>query len=374
MRCIHIISGLGRGGAEGILFNLCLNDLANEHIVVSMTSDGVYGSLLRDSNIEVICLNIGSLVGAISNSLRLFKLIRLKKPDVVQTWMYHADFFGGTIARISGIKKIFWNVRHTHLDLKSTKLLTIIVAKLCARFSKIIPHKIICCSIKAIESHTRFGYDKEKFILISNGYDLVRFSPHHISSLPSLSLKKYNKSLPLIGMIARFTPEKDHKNLLTALHIVHKKGKQFSCMLIGEGMDSNNKTLMKLIKDYGLTSCIHLLGAQKEIPIYLNILDLHVLSSQNEAFPNVLAEAMACGIPCVVTNAGESKYILGDTGWLVEPNNSESLAEAIEEALDMMIDKLLWVDLKNQSRRRIVDNFSIKKMIEHYNIVWNDII
>jgi len=374
MQCLHVISGLGGGGAEGVLYNLCKHDSYGKHIVVSMSGDGVYGSLLRDSNIDVICLNIRYIPNLLWGAVKLWRVIKSNKPDVIQTWMYHADLFGGVIARVAGVRNIFWNVRHTNIDAGTLKFTTIIVAMVCARLSKIIPSKIICCSKAAANSHITLGYNQRKIIIIPNGYDFVKFSPHTESVLSVRNKVKIDDSIPLIGMVARFSPEKDHENLLKALHILQKEGVRFFCLLIGSGIDVHNNKLRKWIRFYSLSGHVHLLGPQRDIPAYLNALDLHVLSSQDEAFPNVLAEAMACGIPCVSTKVGDSEYILGGTGWVVNPHEPMSLAVAISDAFDCMFDRLLWTERKNAARNRIIDNFGIEKMINHYHMVWKDYI
>ncbi len=372
MRCIHIISGLGAGGAEGVLFNLCRHDTHDKHIVVSMSDDGVYGPLLRDSNIDVICLNIRHIGSLFRGSLLLWKVITSNKPDIIQTWMYHADLFGGVIARIAGIKNIFWNIRHTNINVSTSKHTTVIVARFCSKLSKIIPHRIICCSRKAADCHINLGYDQRKIVVIPNGYDMVRFSPHAESALSVRCKMELDDSIPLIGMVARFSPEKDHKNLLAALQILQQMGRKFYCLLIGTGIDADNNKLMTWIQSYGLSNHIRLLGVQRDIPTFLNARDLHVLSSQDEAFPNVLAEAMACGTPCVSTKVGDSEYIIGGTGWVVRPKDPASLAAAISDALDKMSDRLLWFERTNTARDRIIDHFSVDKMVNHYRMTWRD--
>jgi glycosyltransferase involved in cell wall biosynthesis len=374
MRCLHVITGLNSGGAEGVLYNLCIHDLNNIHTVVSLSDDGLYGPLLRESNIKVISLNINGYLSLFNAFIRLFRIIRSKKPDVVQTWMYHADFFGGIIAKMSGVKRIFWNVRHTHLDLNLMKFRTILISKFCAIFSKVIPDKIICCSRKAIDSHVEFGYKKNKFVLISNGYDLKRFSPQSNLSLTNQYFSELDKSIPVIGMISRYAPEKDHKNFLRALNILRKKNIRFYCIFIGLNLNIDNAELMKWIKQYKLNKHVKLFDVQRDIPAFLNALDLHVLSSKDEAFPNILGEAMACGTPCISTNVGEAEYILGECGWIVESQNSVSLAKALEEAFDMMNDKSRWLKLKTSSRKRIEENFSLEKMKNDYVKAWQSVI
>jgi glycosyltransferase involved in cell wall biosynthesis len=370
MHCLHIISNLNSGGAERVLYNICCHDKCNTHTVVSMSNSGFYGSKLEEINIKVFCLNIKSLKDLFIGFIRLRKIIKLHKADVIQTWMYHADLLGGITAYLSGERNVFWNIRHASLSASTTKPMTIIVAKCCAKLSKIIPHKIICCSSEAAKYHIHFGYQKNKIQIISNGYDTANFTPN--SELISSFRQKIGveSNVPLIGMVARFSPEKDHDNILRSLQILKKSNKSFFCIFIGMDMDVNNKKLTSWLQSYKLENHTLLLGVQHNIPDFLNVLDLHILSSRSEAFPNVIAEAMACGTPCVSTKVGESEYIIGDTGWVVAPQDPTSLAKKISDALNEMSDVELWNHRRNNARSRIVNNFSVKKMVLSYNSHW----
>jgi glycosyltransferase involved in cell wall biosynthesis len=103
----------------------------------------------------------------------------------------------------------------------------------------------------------------------------------------------------------------------------------------------------------------------------MNTLDVHVLSSSTEAFPNVLAEAMACGTPCVTTDVGDAALIVDDTGWVVEPKNPCALADGLKQALDSMTDRVDWLKRQSRCRERIVNNFSIEQMVKAYRQVWH---
>ena len=171
-KIMHVITGLGDGGAEGVLTRLCLLSKNLEHEVVSLIDAGKYGEVLVAAGIKVHYLKMNP---ARPNPLKLIKLIsiiRESKPSVVQTWMYHADLLGGIAAKLAGVKRIIWGVRHSTLDKGNAKRSTIYVAWLLAKLSYFIPDKIVCCARKALEVHSDLGYDKSKLILIPNGYDL----------------------------------------------------------------------------------------------------------------------------------------------------------------------------------------------------------
>ena len=172
---VHVIVGLLDGGAEGVLARLCTHGQRCEHVVISLTGMGKYGPVLERSGIPVHCLNVNK---GLFGWLRLFKLaylLRINQPASVQTWMYHSDLIGGLIARIVGIRNIYWGIRHSELNEETTKPATILVARLCAYLSKKVPRKILCCANQCLNSHASMGYDKSKMITIPNGYDLTKF-------------------------------------------------------------------------------------------------------------------------------------------------------------------------------------------------------
>lgn len=370
---LHIITGLNNGGAEGVLYRLCKYDNQATHIVVSMMDEGKYGSLLKKSGIYVYCLNMPAGKLTLSGVWKLFRLIRRLKPDVVQTWMYHADLIGGMVVKLAGVKNVFWNVRHTSLEPRKSKRSTIWVAKVCAKISGWVAKKIIYCAHEAQAVHENLGYKKGKAEIIGNGYDLALFDQN--SQFRETVRNEFSllKDEVLLGMVGRFDPQKDHSNLISALSTVKQKGFDFKLLLIGKQLDNSNHELLKQIEFDGLTGNVRLLGQRTDISAVMNSLDIHVLSSSfGEAFPNVLAEAMACGTPCVTTDVGDAALIVGGTGWVVPPKDPQALANAVVQAInEKQGNHIAWLNRKQACRDRIVENFSIVKMIEDYHRVWD---
>ncbi len=368
---LHIITGLSDGGAEAVLFRLCVHDQRDRHTVISLINEGKYGRLLRQAGIKVYCL--GMPKGKISPAgiACLWRIVRAEKPEVVQTWMYHADLIGGITARLAGVRYVFWGIRHSNLMPGKSKRSTIWIARLCAVLSHFVPYRIICCSRKAALIHQELGYSARKFNIIPNGYNLEDFMPDDREHANIRDELWVDEDTPLIGMVARFNPQKDHANLISALGRLDRNGRKFRCALIGIGMDSNNEKLIKLLTTEGVKERICLLGRRTDIPAVMNALDIHVLSSAyGEAFPNVLAEAMACGTPCVTTDVGDASEIVGDTGWVVPPSDPEKLASGLDAALDEWGDFKAWDERQKIARQRIVEHFSLEKMVKAYRDVW----
>lgn len=373
MKVLHIITGLNDGGAEASLYRLCNTDKLQQHSVISLMDLGKYGSLLEQSGISVVCLNMPRGRITIAGLFRLWHTIRNQKPDVVQTWMYHADLIGGVIAKLCGVKAIFWGIHHSNLTHGTVKNSTRVIAKICAFLSKFIPNLIISCSQKSVFIHQSLGYDKHKFRVIPNGYDLEQYSPNKTKALDLRTQWNISQNIPLIGMVARFDPQKDHRTLIKSLSFLKRSQKMFHCILVGSEMDVTNSDLLAWIKAEDVEENITLLGRRNDIPSVMNALDIHVLSSIGEAFPNVLAEAMACGTPCVTTDVGDAALIVGDTGWIVMPANALLLANELYVAINALREPESWSIRQQATRERILNNFSLDKMIKSYHATWHQI-
>lgn len=368
----HVITGLEDGGAEAVLFRLCSADTQNEHVVISLQSMGKYGPLLKNAGVTVHCLCMprGRLtLGGIWKLARLFRHLR---PDVVQTWMYHGDLIGGVVARATGIRRIFWGVRHTDLEKGKSSTATIIVAWLDAFLSRWVPKSIVSCSEKGVAVHQAIGYVADKFTVIPNGYDLHRFTPDPLARQTVRSALGIPEDMPLLGMVARFDPQKDHLNLVSALGLLKRNGLDFRCALVGSGMSESNTKLTHWLDTHEIRNRVMLLGQRSDIPAVMNALDVHVLSSAfGEAFPNVLCEAMACGTPCVTTDAGDAGLIVGNNGWVVPAKSAEALAFAMADAIKQRLDDpAAWSTRQAKARQSILERFSIGKMVDRYNDVW----
>ena len=370
-KVLHVITGLGDGGAEGVLTRLCLNSRKAEHVVVSLTDEGKYGSVLRESGIAVYSLEMNPRRPSLPSFFRLVKLISKQKPDVVQTWLYHSDLFGGLAARMAGIRNIFWNIRLSNLHGGSEKKATVLTARVCAKLSSWLPKGIICCAEKAAKTHLELGYDKSKLVVIPNGYDLDKYSPNQ--AFRNLIRNEFQLGTDeiVLGMVGRFHLQKDHHNLLTALGYVKESRIPFRCLLVGSDLNEANLALISQINEMGLKNEVILAGQRRDIPMVMSALDIHILSSRYEGFPNVIAEAMACGTPCVSTDVGDASVIIGKTGVVCRVGNPEELANGILQlAIEKSNNDEAWHSRMAECRERIMSNYTLDKSVSRYEDVW----
>lgn len=332
--------------------------------------EGKYGPLLKQTEARVTCLNMPRRRLTLRGLCQLWRILRTERPDVVQTWMYHADLVGGVMALLAGIRNVVWSIHHSTHEPAKTSRTTIWVTQLNAWLSRWIPKAIVVVAERAKEVHAALGYVAHKMVVIPYGYDLNRFRPDPEARARLRGEWGVPEGVFLVGMVARYDPQKDHANLLAAL--AQLRDLDFWCVLVGRGLTPENREIMDLVRRYALGERILLLGPRSDIPAVMNALDLHVLSSAfGEAFPNVVAEAMACGTPCVVTDVGDASLIVGETGWVVPPRDPVALARAIRTAWEEWHTRgEAWGRRQEQARARVAERFSLERMVEAYRGLW----
>ena len=373
MNITVIITGLNTGGAEVMLLKL-LERLSPRFSVqvFSLTDIGRIGQRIQLLGVPVTALSMPRGIPDPLAFMRLVRLLHRSKPDIVHTWMYHADLLGGIAARLARVPVVVWNVRHSDLSREHTKITTQLVATLCSRLSKIIPDCIQCCSTVARDIHKVIGYEPSKFVVIPNGFDLGRFQPNSQARESVRQELGIATDTSLVGLIARFDPQKNHTGFFEAASYLHQKRPDVHFLLAGRDIDNTNDTLMTAIHHAKVSHVTHLLGLREDIPRLMASLDVLVsASSYGEAFPNVLGEAMACGVSCVTTHIGDSAYIVGDTGKVVTPNDMFALADAIHSLLSLPSTERL--SLGKQARRRVEENFEISQVVKLYESLYKEL-
>jgi len=377
MKVMHVITGLGTGGAQMALYRLLsrldLQEFRSRVVSLADEEAEAIGDRIRALNVRVNTLGIRRGLPDPRLVTRLRTELLGFQPDLVQTWMYHADLVGGIAAKLAGSPPVVWNIRHSLARSSDVKRSTLLVAQANAAFSSWLPQRIVCCAAAALESHTALGYRREKMTVIPNGFDLEIFRPDKVARREVRTALGMEDDSPLIGMCARFDPQKDHHSFVRAAGALHRLFPFAHFILWGKGVDRDNPQLLDWIAAQGLGEYVHLLGLRGDTPRLNAALDIATLSAAyGEAFPNVIGEAMACGVPCVLTDVGDSAYIVGSTGRVVPPRHPEALASAWGEVLNLSREKR--VELGWQARQRIADLFSLEKMASSYAELYRDLI
>ncbi len=373
MRIIYLITDLDVGGAERLLARMVcsLSQRFTDQCVVSMTDLGHVSKQLIEARIVVYTLTMTRGVPSIAALVRLARLLRRLKPDVLHCWMYHANLLGILAGGLAGVPRIVWNIRSANESLVGYRWMTRWVVRCCAWLSR-FPDRIIIVSESAKRVHASWGYDSSKMTVISNGYDLEVFRQDPESHCAVRRELGIPEGATLIGMIARYDSVKDHASFFRAARLLSADRGDVQFVLVGKGMSNDNPEVARLVTTSELDGRAHLLGPRDDVARIMAALDIACLSSRTEAFPNAVGEAMACGVPCVVTDVGDAAFIVGNTGRVVPPENPKALAEAMREIVELAPAERRALGQK--ARERIAGNFALEKMVQAYESLYQGVI
>lgn len=375
LKVLFIITGLGTGGAEVMLHNL-LSNIDRDRFaptVISLMDKGTYGKKIEQLDIPVHC--VGMLLGkpTITSALRLVELVKQTKPDLIQGWMYHANLAAQFSNLFTATKiPVLWSIHHSLHSITSEKLLTQAIIRFGSWSSKYVS-KVAFVSQKSQAQHLKMGYSKANSCVIPNGFDTVKFQPSDEIRRKFRQELNIAETTFLIASLARYHPMKDHANFLEAASLLLKKHPETKFVMIGSEVDYENQTLTNLIGKLGINESVYLLGQRQDIPQIVPALDLVTSSSAyGEAFPMVVGEAMSSGVVCVVTDIGDSKWIVGDTGKVVPAKNPLALAKAWEEIITM--DASARLNFSESARNRIVKKFSLERIVRQYEHLYQNVV
>lgn len=365
---LHVITGLGMGGAEMALLRL-INGTppgSYEHQVITLTPGGSMLPAFARARIKVTQFDFRRR--PLYSFLQLLRVMHLVRPDIVQTWMYHADLVGGLAARLSGNRKIIWGIRTSGVSPGSRA--TAGVQRLCAWMSKLVPHTIVCVAEASRKAHINRGYDAARMVVVHNGFNLKKSV--HIE--PSVTLRKacgFDDSHLVIGNLARFDPDKDLENFVRAAGLLAPLYTQVRFLLIGYRGESERAQLESWIAKTGYASRFTLLPECSDSAVCLQAMDIFCLSSRNEGFPNVVGEAMAECVPCVVTDVGDTALLVGDTGIVVVKEDSTALASGLEHVLRMSSEDRSMLGM--QALARVRDFFTVGHTVAQFEAIYNTV-
>jgi glycosyltransferase involved in cell wall biosynthesis len=367
---LHIISGLEVGGAEMALYRLVLEFRGSEysHTVIALTPEGGMFGRFTEAGIRLIVLDVRR--APVRHLLRLQRLIRSLRPDIVQTWLYHADLLGGLAARVAGNRNVIWGIRTTDVDGGCARA-TSFVRHACASLSRWIPHTIVCVAEAALRSHRLVGYDAGRMVVVGNGFDLSAL----IMQQSQRSLLRAQCGLDaehvVLGTLGRFNLDKDHANFVQAAGKLADRHPHLRFLMVGKDLDGANEELRGWIAATGHADRFTLLGQRSDVAVCLSAMDIFCLSSRTEAFPNVLGEAMAMGLPCVTTDVGDAAVLVADTGIVVPRANPDALAHGVGELIAR--GPGYWRPLGQRARERIHASFTMDCMRKRFEGIYDSV-
>jgi len=367
IRVVHVTSGLGHGGAESILLDLftMADPLEIDQFIISLGSPTDREELNGTHPSKIVYLEVDQKPGNIFSAIfRTRNEIKKLAPNVVHTWMYYGDIIGGIAAKTLGVP-IIWGVFTGSLDPRFYNRLTRWVIRACGWLSWFIPTHIVSCSKKGLEIHREIGYPKQKLSVIPIGFNTEKYVISQAGRSRFRTRYGISRSSYVIGMAARFDPQKDFETFFKAIAITKERIPELTVLLVGGyGADKDNDLLRAMIEKFGIEENTSALGFVSSINDFYNGVDLFVLSSHGEGFPRVIGEAMASGTPCVAADVGDCREVIGDTGFVVSRNAPEELANAIVRFCSTSNEGRQA--LKVRSRENIVRNYQLNRMISLY--------
>ncbi len=366
---VFVITNLDCGGAEVMLLRL-LSRLDRGKFtaqVISLIDTGPLGREIEALGVPVRALGMRRGRPSLNALIRLVLWLRQDRPHLVQTWMYHADLLGGVAARLAGGIPVTWGIHQSDLSWAGNRFLTLLTVRVCAWLSRWVPKHIICCSEASRQAHQAAGYVAERLVTIPNGYDVETFKPDAVSRILIRAELNVQEDIMVIGMVARAHPQKDYPNLLRAARVFLRERCDVCFVLCGQDVTWENEELTALI-DPADRAQFRLLGQRDDIPRVMAAFDVATLSSFGEAFPNVISEAMSCGVPCVVTDVGDAALIVGETGIVVPSRDSVGLAEGWSSMLDLGREARTRLGLA--ARERIKDLYNVSKFVGRYEALY----
>jgi Glycosyltransferase len=375
VKIAHFITGLNTGGAETMLYKLLCGMDRNrfDPFVVSLAHQGPLAARIAELDIPVFNCGMQPGFPNLRAPFELTRLLRRFSPHLLQGWMYHGNLAAQAAAlALPGPPAVAWNIRSAHHLPGGEKFMTGAAIWMGARLSA-LPSRIVANSKVSAQIHQlRLGFSKHRWTIIPNGFELEKFRPSETARSEIRSELGLPQDTLLIGVIGRYHPVKDHANFLRAAGIFRKRSPAVHFLLAGSGVDADNAALREQCAAAGLLESAHLLGERNDMARITAALDIATSSSASEAFPNVIGEAMCCGVPCVVTDVGDSACLVGDTGLTVPARDSEALAGA-------------WMNLYAggdsgrralgaAARKRIAAHFSIASVTAQYEQMYHQIL
>jgi glycosyltransferase involved in cell wall biosynthesis len=378
---VHIIPSLHVGGAEMALLRLIGDGVADQaqagqgagrvrHTVISMTPLGSLGRDFAAASIPVVWLDFSKR--PLRSFANLCQWLRRHQPDVVNTWMYHADVLGGLAARLCGIRAVVWGVRSTSIGGVLPHWRLRILCRLSALMSHRVPSAIVCVAEAARLSHIDFGYRADQMHVIANGFDVEALNPSQFNASAARAMHGFAPEHIVVGHVGRYCNEKDHIGFLKAARLALDREPALRFVMAGRAVRSSNAVLMSAIHSLRLDGHVRLLGERPDVAAVLSSFDIFCLSSTFEGFPNVLGEAMAMALPCVSTDAGDARVLAGDTVEIVPISDPQAMANALLALARLTPEQR--AQRGAAARARVVNHYTVDVMRQQFEAVYRSVV
>jgi glycosyltransferase involved in cell wall biosynthesis len=359
MRLLHVITTLGTGGAEVMLLRTVAGQVRRgiDCRVASVMGHGPIQDELESLGVPVADLGARSLAAAWRAVPRLKRVLQEFAPDLVHSWMYHANAVVQlTALGLAPHLPLVCSIHHSCDDERHVPLLRRLVRRIDGLLSR-RSSVVLYVSARALEQHRRLGYSSHNAVFLPNGFDVHMFAPSASSRHEQRQRLGLRDGEFTIGCIARFDPAKDHDTLLRAAAEFIRVSPNARLVLAGRGVTHDNPQFSALLSRHRLHDRCLPLGERRDLPALFAAFDVACLSSKNEGLPLSLGEAMASGLSCVATDVGDCAWLLGDTGMIVPPNDHQALASAWRQLEVAGHDAR--VDLGKRARARIEQQLSM---------------
>lgn len=373
MRILFVVRTLNRGGAERQLSQLALGlrRAGHEIAVAVFYAGGPFEHDLRAGGIPVHDLTKRGRWDTVSFLFRLMRLVRRMRPDVLHAYM-GANLFASALKPLFPRVKVVWGIRTARHDLRAYDWATRVGPWL-HRMASPGADAIIANSEAARRQSAAAGLDGRQIAVIPNGIDCDAFRPDRTERARIRTAWGITDGTPLVGVIARLDPVKDHATFLRAAARVAAGHAEVRFVCVGGGTPRRRQELERLASELGVSARIRWAGERDVTRAVYGAIDLAVLSSsEGESFPNVVAEAMACGTPCVVTATGDAAVVVGDAGTVVPPRDPDALARAILGSLARSDAER--ASIAARARMRIEREYSLPKLVERTERVLAEIV
>ena len=365
---VHVITGLDVAGSELVLAQLVSGARRHRHVVVSLGSEGQIGARLRDKGIPVHALGL-RFSNPLPGFLRLLKILRAERARIVQGWLAHGNFAAALAQRLLGPDvRLLWTIRQSLSDLALEKRTTRAIIRLNARLSR-RPTRIIYNSHLSACQHEAIGYAPERRLVVANGFDLERFRPSDPRRETMRRTLGFSNEEVVVGLIGRFHATKNHRTFFAAAARVLAAEPNARFLLAGTGVTTDNPALLAEVEDTAILECSRLLGTRDDVEALNNALDIACNVSIGESFSNAVGEAMASGVPCVVTETGDALQLVGDTGIVCTARDDRTIADAICRLIAQGEEPRRRLGAR--ARSRMERNYSLEAMVAHYEDLYD---